>query len=76
MVNFILKLKPYPFLLPHFIFYFITKGDNNKSPDSEEVTEGQLIGKVIFKIRYLGYPAIWLHIVQENEQKIEVETGS
>lgn len=57
-------------------FYFITKGDNNKSPDSEEVREGQLIGKVIFKIRYLGYPAIWLHIVQENEQIIEVETGS
>ena len=35
----------------------------------------QLIGKVIFKIRYLGYPAIWLHIVEENEQMIEVETG-
>ena len=57
-------------------FYFVTKGDNNNSPDSEEVREDQLIGKVIFKIRYLGYPAIWLHIVEENEQMLEVETGN
>lgn len=57
-------------------FYFVTKGDNNNSPDSEEVREDQLIGKVIFKIRYLGYPAIWLHIVEENEQMVEVETGN
>lgn len=55
-------------------FYFITQGDNNNSPDAFEVTEEQLIGKVIFKIRYLGYPAIWLHIFQEEEQ-LEVETG-
>lgn len=54
-------------------FYFVTKGDNNKSPDKEEVREDQLIGKVIFKIRYLGYPAIWLHLIQEEEQRVEVE---
>ena len=57
-------------------FYFVTKGDNNNLPDSEEVREDQLIGKVIFKIKYLGYPAIWLHIVQENEQMVEVEMGN
>lgn len=57
-------------------FYFVTKGDNNNSPDNEEVREDQLIGKVIFKIRYLGYPAIWLNIVEENEQMLEVETGN
>lgn len=56
-------------------YYFTTKGDNNGSPDRDEVRENQLIGKVIFKIRYLGYPAIWLHIIQSNEQMIEVETG-
>lgn len=55
-------------------FYFITKGDNNATPDSEEVREDQLIGKVIFRIRYIGYPAIWLHIIQAEEQMIEVET--
>lgn len=56
-------------------YYFITKGDNNNKPDSDEVREDQLIGKVVFKIKYLGYPAIWLHIIQEEEQMVEVETG-
>lgn len=55
-------------------FFFTTKGDNNKGPDALEVTEDQLIGKVIFKVRYLGYPAIWLHLIQEEEE-IAVETG-
>lgn len=55
-------------------FYFITKGDNNNTPDQQEVKEEQLIGKVIFKIRYIGYPAIWLHILQSNEPDIQVET--
>lgn len=56
-------------------FYFITKGDNNNTPDKDEVRESQLIGKVIFKIRYLGYPAIWLNIIQTEDQMVEVETG-
>lgn len=56
-------------------YYFVTKGDNNKSPDNKEVREEQLIGKVIFKIRYIGYPAIWLHLIQEDEQRIDVNTG-
>lgn len=55
-------------------FFFVTKGDNNKYPDAKEVTEGQLIGKVIFKIKYIGYPAIWLHLIQEEEVVLEVET--
>ena len=57
-------------------YYFVTKGDDNNSPDADEVREDQLIGKVVFKTRYLGYPAIWLHIIEENEQMIEVETGN
>lgn len=56
-------------------YYFKTKGDNNKEPDKEEVTEEQLIGKVIFKIRYLGYPAIWLHIFQ-TEETLDIEAGN
>lgn len=56
-------------------FYFVTKGDNNDAPDREEVREEQLIGKVIFKIRYLGYPAIWLHIIQSEDQMVDIETG-
>lgn len=55
-------------------FYFITKGDNNKLPDALEVREDQLIGKVIFKVRYIGYPAIWLHIIQAEDINLKVET--
>ena len=56
-------------------FIFITKGDNNDSEDSEPVSEEQLIGKVIFKIRFLGYPAIWIHNLSVEEQ-VEVDTGN
>ena len=56
-------------------FYFVTKGDNNNAPDVAEVREDQLIGKTIFKIRYIGYPAIWLHLLQVEEKTVEVETG-
>ena len=55
-------------------YYFITKGDNNKSPDALEVRENQLIGKVIFKIKYIGYPAIWLHTMQTESTNLKVET--
>ena len=46
------------------IYYFITKGDNNNTADSGYVTEKQVIGKVIFKIRYIGYTAIWLNLTK------------
>lgn len=55
-------------------YYFTTKGDNNPSKDKESVKEDQVLGKVIFKVKYLGYPAIWLNIIQSNEQ-VEVDTG-
>ena len=56
-------------------FCFVTKGDNNISPDNEIVRENQLIGKVIFKIKYIGYPAIWMHLLQKEEQMVKVDKG-
>lgn len=56
-------------------FYLITKGDNNVYPDKEPVEEDKIIGKVVFKIKYIGYPAIWLHSMQTEKQTIDVETG-
>ena len=55
-------------------YEYVTKGDNNPSEDKESVKEEQVLGKVIFKVKYLGYPAIWLNIIQSNEQ-VEVDTG-
>lgn len=58
-------------------FTYITKGDSNNAEDRDPVLEDQLIGKVIFKVKYLGYPAIILHNLQvQNEQVVEVETGN
>lgn len=57
-------------------FFFVTKGDNNNAADMAEVKEDQLIGKVIFKIKYIGYPAIWMHLLQTEEQMVEVEKGN
>jgi signal peptidase I len=49
-------------------FYFVTKGDNNSSKDKDLVTEDQLIGKCLFKIRYIGYPAIWITDVKTQNE--------
>ena len=38
-----------------------TKGDSNKQVDKGYVTEDELYGRVLFKIRYIGLPTIWLH---------------
>ncbi len=40
---------------------FITKGDNNLAEDSWFVTEDMIIGKVLFSVKYIGYPTIWLN---------------
>ena len=34
---------------------FITQGDANNNPDSDELAENLIIGKVVFKIPYIGY---------------------
>ena len=36
--------------------YFITKGDNNKYVDTDPVEIKNIIGKYVFKIKFLGYP--------------------
>lgn len=40
-------------------YYFITKGDANKTVDTWLVREEEIIGKSLFKVNYVGYPTIW-----------------
>ena len=40
--------------------YFITKGDNNDQVDNGVIYEKNIIGKVNFRIKYIGLPSIWL----------------
>lgn len=56
-------------------FTFITKGDSNDNEDLQPVTQEQIIGKVIFKVRYIGYPAVWIRNLQTKEN-LTVETGN
>ena len=41
--------------------YIITKGDNNFHVDEIKVNKDIFVGKVIFKIKYLGLPSIWIN---------------
>ena len=34
---------------------YTTKGDANNAPDAKEILQNEIIGKVVFKIPYLGY---------------------
>lgn len=39
---------------------YFTKGDANDNLDSGYITDDQIIGLTNFKIRFIGYPTIWL----------------
>lgn len=39
---------------------YYTKGDANESRDSGYITESQIVGVTHFKIKYIGYPTLWL----------------
>ena len=53
-----------------------TMGDNNNAPDPKKVKTNQIVGKVKFKIPYLGYPSIYLkELFDKNKTKPIVETG-
>lgn len=41
--------------------YFKTKGDNNNANDNYEVTEDLITGKVLFTVKYIGYPSVLLY---------------
>ena len=39
---------------------FYTKGDANESEDYYPVKKDEIIGTSIFKIKYIGYPTVWI----------------
>jgi hypothetical protein len=40
---------------------FKTKGDNNNAIDYFDVQGYNVLGKVIYKVKYIGYPTIWIN---------------
>lgn len=53
---------------------FITMGDNNTAPDNKPVKQDQVMGKVKFKVSYIGYPVVYLNDFFEKT-KPDVEMG-
>ena len=43
------------------VMRYTTKGDANVSEDEGYVTRDSLMGKVLFRIKYIGKPTLWLH---------------
>ena len=39
-------------------YKYRTKGDNNKDPDNWVVDSKEVIGKIIFNVKYIGYPTV------------------
>ena len=47
--------------------YYYTKGDDNENNDNYVVYEDMIVGKVVFKVPFLGLPAVWLNRTGVNE---------
>lgn len=41
-------------------YRYYTKGDYNSEADDGHITQSQIVGLVKFKIKYIGYPTLWL----------------
>ena len=41
-------------------YHYITKGDANEKMDNGYITKKDIVGIVKFKVKYLGYPTLWV----------------
>ena len=41
-------------------YYYKTKGDNNEKEDAVFISKSMVKGKVLFRIKYIGLPTVWL----------------
>ena len=48
-------------------YKYFTKGDANENEDSGYITDSQLKGKVLFKIKYIGRPTLWINDVFDKK---------
>ncbi|MCH4890307.1 signal peptidase I [Acidaminobacter sp. JC074] len=52
---------------------YITKGDNNNTEDSKPVEFGQVKGKMIYSVKYLGTPALLMRTKTQETLEDQVE---
>ena len=49
--------------------HYFTKGDANVNIDDGYITNSQIIGTTNFRIKYLGYPTLWLRDIFDNNKR-------
>ena len=42
------------------VIRYYTKGDANESMDSGYITDAHIVGVINLKIKYIGYPTLWV----------------
>ena len=42
-------------------YYFTTKGDNNNTNDADKIEEKNVLGRVQFSFKYIGYPTVLIN---------------
>ena len=47
------------------VYRYYTKGDANEGMDSGYITDASVIGVINLKIKYIGYPTIWIRSLFE-----------
>lgn len=47
--------------------YITTKGDQNNTKDNYQITNEQINGKVVIRLKCLGYPSLWLSNWRDNK---------
>lgn len=45
---------------------YYTKGDANKNTDENYITDTDIYGIVLYKIKYIGYPTLWVREIFES----------
>ena len=50
--------------------YFVTKGDANNDKDFDPVEEKNVLGKYIFHVKYIGFPAVWLNELYRKQKPL------
>ena len=50
-------------------YRYFTKGDMNQQIDNDYRVKKDIMGKTIFKIKYLGFPSLWIRDIFENTKK-------
>ena len=55
-------------------YEFVTKGDANNAPDKVIMGEENVLGKVVAKVPYIGYPSVWIaEIIFKRDAVITLE---